>query len=524
MSHMIVPVKTLTFKAYLYIFLIFFIVLLTVLFLFKGGNELFTRTTYVLTFALIIFFMLTLYLARDDLFVQVAVMTIFFLFYIFPRIFSYLAFPSLVKFPFGDNVSAVKINQGLEFVFWGTIMLFLGMGSAFVLSKRLPRVTRHRTIVFDKKPVFFFFLISIFVDLFITFWLGVGFLTKLRYETHNSLIQFIKLIFHVDVIFFMIFLIYLLHDFEEKKLNLRNYIFIFFVYVVYLALNGSRMSGFKILLIFTFMILYFFPNLNLKPKKFFVFFVTLGLISFLSYPLATQVRVKFIPYFFDKRGIQNGELLLEFRDFFNVSGSTDAGFELYAKPKRLLSDIMNRFGLLDYAVLTITEKPDSAAKHKYISYSYLGKSIVNTCLPGDPFPDAKLSTSRLLPVLYRGFSEQYVQTHGYFSELYTLWGISYLFWGWMGGLGALFMIGFLLEMAYFFIHSFCGPLRDYFGLYFLLVIFSYYSSMGLDHSITTTGILFTSLLLVIMGFYLFGLFFHRLPKYGEIQRSGECLE
>jgi len=81
-------------------------------------------------------------------------------------------------------------------------------------------------------------------------------------------------------------------------------------------------------------------------------------------------------------------------------------------------------GVLDYAIQITTEPGDSIALAKYMNFSYMAKSIVNSALPGMPYLEAPLSTSRVINIIYRNYDERHVLNSGYFSEYWTIWGIA----------------------------------------------------------------------------------------------------
>jgi hypothetical protein len=169
------------------------------------------------------------------------------------------------------------------------------------------------------------------------------------------------------------------------------------------------------------------------------------------------------------------------------------GLGLFRDLESFFYTVANRFGVVDYEILVLTQEPDFQAKKRFINLPYITKSIVNALVPGEPYQDATLSTSRLVTVLYRGFTEEYVKTHGYFSEYYTPWGIFFLLFGWWGGLAGLFVSGFLIHGLYIFIVRYSGKFSLHLGsLYLLTVPLLFYGNSGIDHWISNSIILAAS--------------------------------
>ena len=102
------------------------------------------------------------------------------------------------------------------------------------------------------------------------------------------------------------------------------------------------------------------------------------------------------------------------------------------------------------------------------------------------FWDAALSTSRTMPIIYGGLTEEYVKNHGYFSQAWTAWGLAYALFGWTGGIGALLLTGVALHGGYLFLIQHSARYLPYVTIWYLFVApMLLYLSMGLDHSVTT---------------------------------------
>jgi hypothetical protein len=232
------------------------------------------------------------------------------------------------------------------------------------------------------------------------------------------------------------------------------------------------------------------------------------MISFLLYPLATQIRINLAPGFdyLPKDDSLTKKIVLQFR-----SKNTKDGLELYRNFESFFSTTINKLGIVDFAILTLSQDADPDAKARFMNLSYNTKSIINALVPGDIFPDATVNTSRLVTVLYRGFSEKYVKTHGYFSEFYTPWGIFFLLFGWWKGLLMLSLSSFFIHSVYWVVQSFFGRYRYYFAALSLLTFSGlFFGNMGIDHWISNSILLFVSTVFALVDFHFFTFLFSRM--------------
>jgi hypothetical protein len=157
--------------------------------------------------------------------------------------------------------------------------------------------------------------------------------------------------------------------------------------------------------------------------------------------------------------------------------------DLVAALSKVSSEITSRLAIPFYsAIQTTTHETNNEARQRYFTIKYTIMNVVNN-LPGTPFPEAEVGTSRLFGVIYREQAEGQVLQHGYFSEFYTAWGLSYLFFGRLGGLIALALSGFLLAFFFSFV---CKKQQEYpvMGLWALVILpASILFTQGLDHTL-----------------------------------------
>jgi hypothetical protein len=163
----------------------------------------------------------------------------------------------------------------------------------------------------------------------------------------------------------------------------------------------------------------------------------------------------------------------------------------YHKPPEALSltsslgNILNRLSLVDYAILLPAIPRDKVLLEKYTDVKYIIKSSINSITPGTPFHEAPLSTSRAINIIYRGVPEDFVLTHGYFTEFWTSFALFFLMFGLLG-IPLHFLIGLALLSGYSYISKMKHNYVSFMLIYYVLLVPSLFLfTMGIDHSILT---------------------------------------
>ena len=148
----------------------------------------------------------------------------------------------------------------------------------------------------------------------------------------------------------------------------------------------------------------------------------------------------------------------------------------------LLGKIVNRIGVLDYVVEILSDRGNRAQLKRYMNIEYAVKSFLNSTVLGTPFPEAEIKTSRVMPIVYRERNEDHLRRN-FLSEPWTVWGLGYAFFGGLGGLGAIFILAFLVQIGFLAIMKFGGPYKYYAGTYYLFgsTLAGFLLNMGVDH-------------------------------------------
>jgi len=453
----------------------FFSVLTVIFFLLRGSSSLFNAQTLALFLGIVFLMAVILVASKGHLFVQSAVLVVFFSVFVLPRIMMYFFLPDMVHFPFQAAITPAQINSALVYVLVGTVAIYAG----FWLAERVSRLKvvdlkYIEPVVYPTYSLLIVFIFTTFVVYYIQVIMGSNYLARLRPGSYNIMVQLAMLVFNIDTVFFMAVISLLL----RKTANMKSVIAIVFLSVAYFimsSLYGSRSVGLRIILMMVFIFLCIWQNFKIKLWYFVVPFLLLFAgLSF--YPLATQKRINTVT-----------------RSNSNIAFTKD-GISLYKDIEKLTTTIMDRMGIIDYAIMIITQPVDAKAKAKFMTFSYALRSTINTLVPGVAFRDAQISTSRLIPVLYRARSYEDVAAGGYFSEFYTPWGLSYLFFGWTGGLCMLMAAAFAIHGLYRILFALAGKYRFYLCSLSLFTFSNLFlSNMGFDHWIST------SILIIISG-------------------------
>ncbi len=466
-------------------------------FLVVGPNYLFDWKTCILSLSLVLFLGSVVKFSDSYFFVQNVIMTMFFSLFIIPRLIIYLLMPGMVSFSFGVTINNDQINIALLYILIGIIFISAGFWSGerifrwFIRSKKLysEPARYHLGVVLGV------FLLTVIVSWFIQNILGVNVYANKNAGAHDWLIQFLLSVFNVDIIFFIACVTILLKRVFDKSTLLVGS-FIVLVYLVGFLFIGSRGGGIRVNLMVSLILLCLKGNFKVSFRYASILVVIL-FSSYLTWPFSTQKRINIA-----RQGYYN--TIATQKRTNTVTNAHPDGILLYKDSKKIFSAIMNRMGLIDNAIIILSIDAEPQAKSKYMNMSYAGKNIANLLLPGVVFKDAEVNTSRVIPVLYRAFSDDYLKAGGYASDFYTPWGIFFLIFGWWKGWFMLLLAATGVQLTYFFMMRFGGKFRYHMGSLCLFSVSNlFFANMGMDHwisnSVTMLGTGVIALILLELG-------------------------
>jgi len=528
-------------KEALIVFMSLYSIVFVMLFLMAGPNEIFDYQTLLLSLSILFFLILIIKFSREHIFVQSALMAGFFLIYIFPRLMMYLILPEMIIFPYESVLNAHQINTSLLYILVGSMFIYAGFFAAKNIFRLFiaPASSYAEPAVYNPMVILVIFLISTISVWYVQEVMGVSHLAMTG--EHNVLAQLILVIFNIDTVLFMGCATLLIRKFIDKK-SIFFIVLIAVIYYSFFTFNGSRGVALRIETMIIIILLCKIGDFKISKKYALIFFLFL-LLSYCLFPFATKNRITTLaktnkavrdsgvtfwtvsPTITQNRMItQNrikkvsvkkkvvrarGVTLSTASSTITQNQNTINKVSLNNKAvmgKRsmiLLSSVMKRIGLIDNAIMILSIPAEPSAKSRYMNMSYAGKNIVNLILPGVVFKDAEISTSRVIPVLYRAFSDDYLKAGGYYSDFYTAWGIFFLIFGWWTGWFMLLVAGTVVHFAYLLIMRFGGKYRYHMGALCLLIVsYALYLNMGIDHWISTSVMILGSGVIALILFKL----------------------
>jgi len=146
---------------------------------------------------------------------------------------------------------------------------------------------------------------------------------------------------------------------------------------------------------------------------------------------------------------------------------------------------------------------------EFMTMSNVAKLIINKLLPGfNPFPEA-IASARMFRVLIHNYSISSMLST-YQTNTYSLWGISYAYFGWWGGLLSIFIMSFALGVGYQYLGRTGSRLRLLYKAWVLIFVYTWLKNFGFDSLITGQFIFIATIV-----------FFHWLMgRLGYLRHSG----
>lgn len=458
---------------------------------FVYGSNPFCNETTVLLGSLLLFILIAQMVLIDPSVKALVIILVFLEASAFiPGVYSLLLIPDTVFTPLALN-GVTQVNEGMSYLCMGLIAFCLSFFLANYLGSANREVlihdqTHNMESSFDERSRMLALLAALIIVVLLS---KVPFLLGLSQYYHghsapmlwNTILQLQVLLFDPDSIT-------LLAAYSASRMNItpkRRLQVLVTISCIYLAasISGGSRSGIMRLLIFLLVIaLALDVRVKIKWKTIVTYLGILIAGCLIVFVLGSHIRLKLASAEYIS---MNGVSLVE--ETITTPDSTEQPsmgiHDLVAALSRVSSEIASRLAVPFFsAIQTITHETNNEARQRYFTIEYTIKSVANN-LPGTPFPDAELGTSRLFGVIYREQTEGQVLQHGYFSEFYTAWGLSYLFLGKLGGLFALALSGFLLAFVFVFVNKNRQeyPVMELWALFILPA--SILFTQGLDHTL-----------------------------------------
>jgi hypothetical protein len=434
--------------------------MLLAVFAVTGGSPLVNEITIALTFILMVEMQIAiLTITHRNAPLSLLFVTLVFLYFGAP-IIGYLLYPD--EFLLLHSVE--DVNRAL---------LYLVMGSATAIwgikwgSRRFTSSTRKDpNRPFYSSPRVFFIVTMAYI--------GIGIWIVLTYRKATTLIDYVRggpfsfLTRFVDVtILLIIGLVLAIEHWPKFSKSGRMLLFISITMVVLMnGIFGAR-STIYVVVLFVLMLL-FIKKGNFRVGRSAIILTILAILaSMLAFSIITNVR----EYWKMGATLEHYPSIEEFIQAAKggETGSTD-------QFKDLIYPVLYRLNGLDSLVIVTSCNREDASL--YINLVNEFKSFVNIITPGDPFPGIR-ETSKMFLVAYKDVPIEYLDSY-YVTSMYTLWGIFYADFGYIGGLLATGAFMFFVAGVYQWLSRLKTCFNIYWRLWWLIFADSVILSFGLD--------------------------------------------
>jgi hypothetical protein len=488
----IISIKTLLILA------IWMVAMLSMLgYMLLGSGRLYDSGTVWITLAICVFLGFGLAKSDDILFPMVAMMSIFFILFIFPRVLLFQYLPGKIRLPMPVMLSVQQINYGYSYIAAGAAAL--GMG--FFLARYLLGFVYEKRDFYNPLPLKTYsvpylaivLLVVGVIQIYVSVWLGDSVLLGANYGTKNKLIGIISVVFNNYLVMLVAIISLLILGRQGKSITVSMVLFVL-AFVLIEVILGSRSGGLTSLLLLIAGALVLKGNFRGSIKNYAMILIMVMVLSLFSFYAGTAVRSAMISE--RDRLTAISDLHMGRRagfDFMKGVVKEEVRYDI-----SLISPL-NRLGAaFDTALLTLSLDPDREMLERTMNMGYAIKSAINIIVPGTFFSDAKVNTALLWPFIYESRNKHLLQTGYYESFLWTAWGVAFAMFGWGMGLIALLVAGIILQSIYIVISSGYVAFQPYLSTLFLLNVFSFYMAMGLDDWLVGVERSFFSLFVVFL--------------------------
>jgi hypothetical protein len=457
-----------------------------------GPAPLYDATTMLIAVATCALLAFVLIKSDDALLPMTAMLTIFFLLFIFSRVLAFLYFPDRSHLPLSVSLGVKEINLGFSYFALGAAALNAGFFLARKLFANANSKVRDKTnlaMAYSSRHLLIAFLIVCVIQLYVAVWLGDSVLGEVDYGVRHKWVGVLSVLFNNYLAMLVIVVSLLISRRRGRRITVSLPLFIG-AFVCVTVLLGSRSGGMTVLVLVLCAMLALHGNFKESLKSYLYFLLAVAVLSAVSFKVGTGIRTEMI--YARDHSVAPGNEQTE------VASETEAAEEAHDKPAIGGVSALSRLGAaFDTEVLTLSLHADHEMLSSNMTLSYALKSAVNVIVPGVIFADAQTNTALLWPFVYKLRDKALLQKGYYESFLWTAWGVAYAMFGWAAGIMALLISGVILQALFMLTCKF-GEVQPYFSTMFLLNVFSFYSSMGLDDWLVGLQRTFFSLCLVLL--------------------------
>ena len=428
---------------------------------------------------------------------SIAVLSIVQIMHFFPRLFQYIAVSKgsrenmYILFPI--EWSAEQINSGIVYITLGTLVTAAGLwASSFIASRG--SFSNPRALPTEKNiPTILSLLVTglviYSVEAYFSLYQGLSASANCFPDVRA---KWLTHFFSADIYTMALIFLLIAQGSSMARRQVVTIAALIALYLLFTLALGSRSGIIRILILFTCGALATYGNFKLPTLRM-AKFAPIGIVIAIAlFPLGTAIRA------IKTSACDSSTATAVIAPSPEVSGPSQPRNSFYTayldardarndnklRPPQKINDVFDRLGVLDYPIGIMAAKADSDAWNHYFSFAYLWRTIINNVVPGTPFPKEEIMTARIHPILFRQRDQQHIETT-YLSELYTAWGLAFLFGGYWGGLFLMFLGSFICGVAYLWGSRVISQNRVVFkGLYLWgFLIGSFYLTQGIDYSI-----------------------------------------
>lgn len=406
--------------------------------------------------------------------------------YYFPRIAAYLLFPNILTTPFADFFSRIKspqLNLVLQFIFFGLAAVIIGLFLGDFLCQKFLKtnltgglfqtIRKTMQIQLSTKFLIVSFAVWCVLDLFFEHWIGLNLFDPNYNGQFRTFWVGLKVFFGVDTCFFVVFS-YLFFERKKKERGLAVLLFLAFLYLTMLTAGGSKGGVLRVDQILVLLLAFAYPASRIPLKGYLgiaVASIVLGVVTFYA---GTAFRNK---------GLGAGDISGIY-DSIYANDARNFNSDVISRPMLKMLPILNRLGEIDYPVYMISAEVPAHLEDKFLSTSYLLKSLVNMLAPGEPYPESSVSTNRLVPVLFRGVAVDSLAS-AFNSEPWSIWAVTKLYLGTPLALLFLLVSAIGFQMLIYILISIGIPDQPIVPAFILWSLgYVYFKCFGADHYVS----------------------------------------
>jgi hypothetical protein len=425
-----------------------------------GPTPYFDSTTYFLSMALLATLTLAAFAAY---FLRAHVLDMLLgglYLFVVVRLVHFATAPASVALPV-DALSLQEINDGLGQAVGLTAAFIIGIALPFWGSSRSARPRRSIQLpehVFKYLWLAFFALLAVEVIVYTSpATSGVG-LALFEKQDLPAVVKILLCLLAADTFLFVLLYIFLVSPASTSPLPLRRHAHLALVLAAVVAyiwagsMMGSRGSGLRIAFFATAICLVVAPWAKQAVGRAILIVAAASVLSFTLTPMANKSR----------------DTLAKVE-----VGAHDSGATVFR--------MTNRFNYTDYLVVTLSRAPKPECADRYLNWPYYFKNTVNFLAPGDPYVEARLSSSNSFGICYRQVTEETMPR--YHSEVWTLPGLAKIMYP-HHALLVCALLGLVLGAISRGLRALPGPYGTIvYSFWVLCFPFSVFFTMGVDHTV-----------------------------------------